>query len=150
MGIALAVTATIVVGLMVGVELAVAAVINPMLLRLPTEAGLAGRAHGARVLGRVMPVWYVASTVLVVVLAALSWGTATATAALAAAALLIVSVVMSVALLVPINNRSLTWTPDNRPDDWQAQQNRWDWLHQVRVVIIVVAFGALALATALP
>ena len=49
-------------------------------------------------------------------------------------------------LLVPINNRSKTWTPDNRPADWQQQANRWDRLHYVRVAIIIGAFALLAAA----
>jgi hypothetical protein len=47
---------------------------------------------------------------------------------------------MSVALLVPINNRSVTWTADNHPADWRAQQQRWDRLHYARVAIIIAGF----------
>lgn len=148
MDVVLAVIAATVVGLMVGVELAVALVVNPILLRLPTEAGLAGRAHGARMLGRVMPVWYVGSLVLVGALAVSAWGTAASVSALVGAALLAISVVMSIVLLVPINNRSMTWTPDVRPDDWREQQRRWDGLHSVRVVIIVAAFAFVSGAAA--
>lgn len=148
MDVPLAVIATTVVGLMVGVELAVALVVNPILLRLPTEAGLAGRAHGARMLGRAMPIWYVGSLVLVVALAVSAWGTTASVTAFVGAALLAVSVVMSVVLLVPINNRSMTWTPEDRPEDWREQQRRWDGLHSVRVVIIIAAFACVSGAAA--
>ena len=94
MGIALATIATTAVGLMVGVELAVAVVVNPILARLPTEAGLAGRAHGARMLGKVMPFCYVGSLGLVLALAAVAWGASAGAAALAAACLLALSVVI--------------------------------------------------------
>jgi uncharacterized membrane protein len=63
-----------------------------------------------------------------------------------AAALLIVSVIMSLLLLVPINNRGKTWTPENRPADWKQQANRWDRLHYVRVGVIITAFALLAAA----
>lgn len=149
MDIALATIATTAVGLMVGVELAVAVVVNPILARLPTEAGLAGRAHGARMLGKVMPFCYVGSLGLVLALAAVAWGASAGAAALAAACLLALSVVMSVLLLVPINNRSLTWTPGDRPDDWRQQQRRWDVLHSVRVAVIVVALVLVSMAAAL-
>src|ERR1700729_2323731 len=124
---ALAVVATTVVGTMVGVEFAVAVFINPMLLRLPAGPALEARADGARVLGLVMPFWYVGSLLLTAGLAAATWGrsAAGAGAATAAAALLAVSVVMSVALLVPINNRSVTWTASDHPDDYREQQQRW-------------------------
>ncbi|HKE76983.1 MAG TPA: DUF1772 domain-containing protein [Acidimicrobiales bacterium] len=136
----LAVIAPTVVGTMVGVEFAVAVFVNPILLRLPAGSSLEARADGARVLGRVMPFWYFASLILTAGLAATTWGDAAAGAAIAAAALLAVSVVMSIALLVPINNRSATWTADDHPDDWREQQQRWDRLHYARVAIIVAAF----------
>lgn len=142
----LAVVTTTVVGLMVGVEFAVAFVINRILLRLPVGASLTGRSAGARMLGRLMPFWYVGSLILVAILTALTWGTPTATAAFVAAVLLALSVVMSVALLVPINNRSMTWTAENHPDDWREQQQRWDRLHHARVAIIVVSFVLVAAA----
>jgi uncharacterized membrane protein len=143
---ALAVIATSVVGLMVGVEFAVAFVINPILLRLPAGASMSARADGARMLGRAMPVWYVGSLILTAALTAVTWGTTTAATALAAAALLVVSVVMSIRLLVPINNRSATWTPESHPADWREQQQRWDRLHYVRVAMIVTAFVLVAAA----
>ncbi|MEV8367629.1 DUF1772 domain-containing protein, partial [Streptomyces niveus] len=65
-----------------------------------------------------------------------------------AGALLLLSVIMSLLLLVPINNQGKTWTPDNRPADWKQQMNRWDRLHYVRVAIIVTAFALLATALA--
>jgi hypothetical protein len=58
-----------------------------------------------------------------------------------------VSVVMSIALLVPINNRSGTWTADHHPYDWREQQQRWDRLHYARVAIIVTAFVMTLVAT---
>jgi hypothetical protein len=58
-----------------------------------------------------------------------------------------VSIVMSIALLVPIAKRSGTWTADDHPGDWREQQRRWDRRHYARVTIIVVAF-VLTLAAA--
>lgn len=142
----LAIVAVVIVGLMVGVEASVAFVINPIVDRLPENAGLLARADGGRMLGRLMPVWYCASLALTVATAlgkpeaaAVGW---------IAAALLVVSVVMSVALLVPINNRSKTWTPQTAPPDWREQVARWDRLHVVRVGLIVVAFVLVAAAAA--
>src|SRR5258708_21131890 len=113
--VALAVITTTVVGTMVGVEFAVAVFVNPILLRLPAGSSLEARADGARVLGRVMPFWYVGSLILTAGLAAATWGAPAAGAAIAAAALLGVSVVMSFPLLVPTNNPSATWTAAPHP-----------------------------------
>jgi uncharacterized membrane protein len=136
----LAVITATVTGVMVGVEFAVAVFVNPMLLRLPAGLSLQARADGARVGGRVMPFWYFGSLLLTAWLAAVKWGGPAGDAAVAAAALLVVSVVMSIALLVPINNRTATWTADHHPADWREQQQRWDRLHYARVAIIVAAF----------
>lgn len=56
------------------------------------------------------------------------------------------SVIMSILLLVPINNRNKTWTPDNRPADWKQQMNRWERFHYVRVAVIIAAFALLVAA----
>jgi uncharacterized membrane protein len=136
----------VVVGLMVGVEFSVAFVINPILSALPGDSGQLGRAHGGRMLGAVMPVWYIASVVLVAIWAVAGWRHPGNGLTVTAGALLIVSVIMSVLLLVPLNNRGKTWTPENRPADWKQQANRWDRLHYVRVGVIITAFALLAAA----
>jgi hypothetical protein len=136
----LAVITATVTGVMVGVEFAVAVFVNPMVLRLPAGPSLQARADGGRVLGRVMPFWYSGSLPLTTWLAAVKWGGPAGDAAVAAAALLAVTVVMSITLLVPINNRSVTWTADNHPADWREQHQRWDRLHYARVAILVAAF----------
>src|SRR3954466_5016676 len=118
---ALEVFTTVVVGLMVGVEFSVAFVINPILNGLPGDSGLSARAHGARMLGAVMPFWYVGSLVLSALWAVAGWHRPRAGLVVTAAALLVLSVIMSVLLLVPINNRGKTWTPENRPEDWKEQ-----------------------------
>src|ERR1700733_13607359 len=133
------ITATV-TGIMVGVEFAVAVFVNPIQLRLPVGSWIQATADGGRVLGRVMPFWYVGSLLLPDGAAAARGGGSGGDAAVAAAALLIVSVVMSVTLLVPINNRVITWTADDHPADWREQHQRWDRLHYARVAIIIAAF----------
>ena len=143
----LAVITATVFGVMVGVEFAVAVFVNPIFLRLPAGPALQARADGGRVLGRVMPFWYVASLILTVGLAVAVQGASATSAAAAAAGLLAVSVILSVTLLVPINNRSVTWTADSHPADWREQHQRWDRLHYARVAIITAGF-VLALVAA--
>ncbi|GAA0582727.1 DUF1772 domain-containing protein [Actinomadura livida] len=145
---ALGIITTVVVGVMVGVEFSVAFVINRILDALPDDCALRGRAHGGRMLGAVMPVWYITSLVLAAIWAIAGWGDPGTGLVITAAALLIVSVIMSLLLLVPINNQGKTWTPDNRPDDWKQQISRWDRFHYVRVAIIIAAFTLLPAALA--
>jgi len=99
-------------------------------------------------LGAVMPVWYITSLVLVAVWAIAGWHHHGTGLVVTAGALLILSVIMSLLLLVPINNRGKTWTPENRPADWKQQMNRWDRLHYVRVAVIIAAFTLLVAALA--
>ncbi|MCX4513690.1 DUF1772 domain-containing protein [Streptomyces sp. NBC_01619] len=145
---ALEVFTTVVVGVMVGVEFSVAFFVNPILDGLPGDAGLRGRTHGARLLGAVMPFWYIGSLVLAAVWAIAGWDHHGAGLVVTAAALLTLSVVMSILLLVPINNRVKTWTAEGLPADWKQQMNRWDRFHYVRVAVIVAAFALLAAALA--
>lgn len=146
----IAVIALVVTGLLVGVELCVAAFLNPVLDRLPGEAGLLGRADGGRALGRLMPWWYAASLALCIVFAVVAHDSVSAWFGASAAALLVVSVVMSVALLVPINNRAQTWTRGHAPPDWRDQVQRWDRLHYGRVAVITTGFACLAIGAVAP
>jgi Domain of unknown function (DUF1772) len=137
---ALAVITTTVVGIMVGVEFAVAVFVRPILQRLPAGPSIEASADGGRVLGRVMPFWYIGSLILACGLAAAVSSGAATIAGAAGAALLAVSVIMSVTLLVPINNRSMGWTADDHPADWREQHQRWNRLHYARVAVIVAGF----------
>jgi uncharacterized membrane protein len=143
---ALEVFATVAVGMMVGVEFSVLFVMNPILNALPEDSRQLGHAHGGRMLGAVMPFWYIGSLVLVAVWAIAGWHHHSTGLAVTAGALLLLSVVMSLLLLVPINNRNKTWTPGNRPADWKEQLNRWNRFHYVRVAVIIAAFALLVTA----
>ncbi|GEE03810.1 membrane protein [Gordonia spumicola] len=146
MGTALEVVTIVVVGILVGVEFCVAFIVNRILNALPEDSNQLGRAHGGRMLGALMPFWYIGSMVLAGVWAATVWGRSGAGLIVAGAALLMVSVIMSIALLVPINNRSKTWTPENRPADWKAQMQQWDRYHYARVAVLIAAFALLVVA----
>ncbi|MFG2732452.1 anthrone oxygenase family protein [Streptomyces canus] len=145
---ALQVITTVVVGVMVGVEFSVPFFTNPIINALPEDAGQLARADGGRRGGAVMPIWYIGSLVLVAVWAIAGWHHDGTGLVVTAGALLIVSVIMSILLLVPINNRVKTWTPENRPEDWKEQMTRWDRWHYVRVAVIVAAFALLVAALA--
>ena len=142
----LAVATVVIVGLLVGVEFAVAVFLNAIFGRLPGDAGLRGRIEGARSLGFVMPFWYIGSVVLGAVVTWQSrgdWGTG---AFGAGTALLVLTVLMSVALLVPINSRVKRWTAGSVPADWKRQLGRWDRFHYVRVGVLTAAFTLLVTA----
>ncbi|MFF7492600.1 MULTISPECIES: DUF1772 domain-containing protein [Streptomyces] len=145
---ALEIVTTVIVGLLVGVEFSVAFVINRILDALPDDSAQLGRSHGGRMLGALMPFWYIGSLVLSAIWAVAVWGEGGAGLVVAAGGLLLLSVVMSLLLLVPINNRGKTWTPENRPEDWKEQMNRWDRYHYARVAVLIAAFASLVTALA--
>lgn len=146
MQVTIGVLTVVFVGLMVGVELAVAAVLNPVLDRL-SRGAVAARSDAARTLGRVMPFWYFGSVALAVSWTVLAWSDERTWTIATAAALLVASVLMTVTLLVPINARVARWTAETAPADWKQQVHRWDRLHYVRVAVLVAAFTLLALPT---
>ncbi|WP_052849090.1 DUF1772 domain-containing protein [Streptomyces avicenniae] len=142
---ALAVATVVIVGVMVGVEFAVAFFVNPIFDRLPNDGGLDARTDGARVLGKVMPFWYIGSVVLGAAVTALTWGDAGARAFGTATALLVLSVLLSITLLVPINSRVARWTRESLPADWKQQMRRWDRFHFVRVALLIAALALMVI-----
>lgn len=133
----------IVVGTLVGVEFGVAAFMNPILERLPDDAYRQARATGSRLLGTVMPFWYIAAAALLVGDAVLG----RAPLAIAAVAVMGAVMVLTLTTLVPINNRVAAWAgagPDEAPTN-RALAHRWDRLHWLRVALLLVAFVLVAL-----
>ncbi|WP_329205631.1 DUF1772 domain-containing protein [Streptomyces sp. NBC_01696] len=142
----LEVVTTVAVGLMVGVEFSVIFVMNRILNALPGDSGQLGHAHGGRMLGALMPFWYMGSVALSAIWAVAGWHHQGTGLVVTAAGLLVLSVVMSILLLVPINNRNKTWAPENRPADWQEQLERWNRYHYLRLAVILAAFTLLVTA----
>jgi uncharacterized membrane protein len=138
----------LVLGLMCGSELNVAAFGHPPLQRQPLEVHVRMRSSLAALLGRVMPFWMGGSTVLTLLLllpfmhlTEASWRWAAVAFAIQAGA-----VVFSLVGPVPINNRIAKWTPASLPGDWAEQEHRWDIYHAVRTAALIVAFAALVVS----
>ena len=144
----LKILAAVSLGLMCGSELNVAAFAHPTLNRQPLEVHIPMRASFAKLFGRVMPFWMGGSTLLSLLLL-LPFERLNERAwyfAAVAAAIQVVAVVFSLVGPVPINNRIIKWTPEALPDDWQAQEHRWDLYHWIRTSGLVVAFAILVLS----
>ncbi|TDH50278.1 DUF1772 domain-containing protein [Mycobacterium eburneum] len=129
--------AVLVVGPLVGSEFAVAAFLHPIAARLPDDAFRAARSDGARVLGRVMPFWYLAALALLVGAALVAgpqrWLIGSGVALMAAV------VLMTVAVMVPINNRIAGGEVSPR------LVTRWDRLHWLRVTLLAALFVLLVI-----
>jgi hypothetical protein len=57
-----------------------------------------------------------------------------------AAALWTATIVFTITMLVPINNRIAKMNPELPYDCWLQDRCRWDQLHQVRVLLLIMAF----------
>jgi uncharacterized membrane protein len=143
--------AALVLGLMCGSELNVAAFAHPTLNRQSVAVRIPVRSSFAVQLGRVMPFWMVGSTLLNLLLLFRFERLSTVSWRLAAIALAIqvAAVVFSLIGPVPINNRIAKWTPESLPNDWRNQEHRWDLYHGVRTVALIIAFALLILSVGL-
>ena len=144
----LQILAVVVLGLMCGSELNVAAFAHPMLNRQPLEVHVRMRASLAALFGRVMPFWMGGSTLLNLLvllpferLSVPAWRFAAV-----ALAIQISAVVFSLVGPVPINNRIAKWTTESLPEDWRAQEHRWDQYHWLRTCGLIVGFAILVLS----
>ncbi|OBH61606.1 DUF1772 domain-containing protein [Mycobacterium sp. E2479] len=136
--------AVVITGLMVGVELAVAVFFNPLIARLPDDGFRAARAGAARALGTTMPFWYAVVLLLVASLAIQERGEQRDWLCGIAAALMVAVILLTVTLLVPINNRIAKWPGTGELSRELAA--RWDRRHRARVILLLAVFALLALA----
>ena len=141
------VLAIVVLGLMCGSELNVAAFAHPTLDRQTTDVHIPVRAGFAVLLGRVMPFWMLASTLLNLLLLFpfAHLGALSTRFAQIAFAIQVFAVIFSLGGPVPINNRIKLWTPASLPADWRTQERRWDYYHWFRTAALIVAFVLLVL-----
>ena len=119
---------------LVGVEFSVSAFVNPAAWRLEPEAQLQMLSRFALVLGKVMPVWYPVSALLLGIETWLDWHTPGRPILLTADAIWLLTSVASVLVLVPLNSRVAEGAAD-----WQRIHRLWDRRHRVRIAALVAA-----------
>lgn len=138
----------LVLGLMCGSELNIAAFGHPTLNRQPLDTHILVRSSFASLFGRIMPIWTITSTLLNLLLL-LPFARLSLTAwrlAAIALAIQVACIVFSLVAPVPINNRIAKWTPTSVPNDWKTQEHRWDLYHWLRTSALLVAFVILAMS----
>lgn len=127
------------IGLLIGAEFAVSSFINPVVWKLDLAAQASAFRLFGRRLGTAMPVWYIASLLLLVSetithrheshvgllgVAIAFWGAAIA---------------LSLLSLVPINNRMVRTADGGFSEGTQRELRKWDSVHRVRVSLLAVA-----------
>jgi uncharacterized membrane protein len=142
MSVAYDIATATVTGLMVGNEFAVAAFVHPQLHKLSNNVHAQTASPLASVLGKAMPVWY--GLALVLILGGAFEHRPVSSGAglfiLLAAVLWAATIVFTITILVPINNRIAKMNPEHPYDCWLQDRARWDQLHQTRVALLIMAF----------
>ena len=136
-------------GPMVGNEFAVGVFVHPALWKLDDATHARAVQRLAKVLGTVMPFWYASTLILSSIVAYQLYAAGRTNAfhwAAGASVLWLVSIIYTIALPVPINHQVARWNPDALPADWKALRRRWDTLHTIRIVWLIVALVCLAVA----
>ncbi|MGA9722367.1 MAG: DUF1772 domain-containing protein [Candidatus Binatus sp.] len=139
--------AAVTLGLMCGSELNVAAFAHPLLHRQPLDVHVRMRASMAALFGRVMPFWMGGSALLnlLLLLPFENLNESAGNFAAAAFTIQVFAVLFSLVGPVPINNRIAKWTTESLPEDWEAQEDRWDQYHWWRTCGLIAAFAILVL-----
>ena len=119
---------------LLGVEFSVSAFTNPAAWQLEPEPQLKMLGRCALVGGRVMPVWYLASALMLGIQTWLYWRASGRGLLLAADAIWLVISLVSIVFLVPLNNRVVEGVAD-----WQRIHRIWDKVHRMRIAALAIA-----------
>jgi hypothetical protein len=137
-------------GTLVGNEICIA-LLHPALYKLPDDCHLRVAQPIAGLFGRVMPFWYFVVFALSIIECYLlrSAGPHVGHLLDASTGLFGLSIIFTLTALVPINNRIAGLDPANPPLNWLELRKRWDRLHRIRVMILLLALFLLALGEVL-
>ncbi len=127
------------VGVLVGNELAVSLFVNPAIWRLEEKPRAQALSMLARALGAVMPIWYFLCLVLLIAETCIRWHEPHTHLLHAALCIWAVTIVYTVTLLVPINNRIARLDVNALPEHWLKSHVTWDKLHRGRIFMLFVA-----------
>jgi len=58
--------------------------------------------------------------------------------------LMVATLIITLTILVPIDNQIATWTPETVPGNWESFRTTWDNYHTVRTFTSIGSFAALA------
>ncbi len=133
------VVTTVCIGLMIGVEFAVSAFVNPILERLDNSARADATRMFARKLGTVMPFWYGLSFLLLIAETIIARERSGMVFLAAASVIWAVVIALTLMFLVPINNRIAKMDVGVFTDTLRREHAKWDSLHRWRVLALGVA-----------
>jgi uncharacterized membrane protein len=130
---------TMSLGLLIGVEFAVAAFVDPVLWRLDDRSQAYTLKAFANKLGTVMPPWYAANLLLLIIEALVRRHNPGAPFLFTACILWALVIVLTIVFLVPINNRLGRMQDDVLSSNEKQAHRKWDTGHRFRVATLIVA-----------
>lgn len=139
------IVAILCIGLMIGVELAVWVFIGPILKKLDETAEAQATRLFGQVLGAVMPFWYALSFVFLIAEAIVLRRQTGHVYLVSASVLWMFAILLSVLVLVPINNRIVKMETPALKGSLRTQHDRWETIHRWRVVALGASMVCLLL-----
>lgn len=127
------------IGLLIGTELAVSVFVNLVLFKLDFAAQAEPMRLLGRRLGKAMPVWYIASLLLLLSEIVIHRRDSHVVLLGITVALWVAAIALSLVFLVPINNRMVRMDANGWTKSTQLELRKWDALHRVRVLGLAVA-----------
>jgi uncharacterized membrane protein len=148
---AIEVVSLLLVGLIAGAELGSWCCVQPVVARLPYEQYVAAEQAMLRTFGRIMPVLMPLSGVLAIALIIVSRGERSIVLWLrvAAAFCIAATVMTTLTVNVPINNRTASWQLTHDSSEWQRMRMQWHLFQGVRGGLFASAFVLLTIPMAL-
>jgi uncharacterized membrane protein len=140
------VTTIVCIGLMVGVEFAVSAFINPVLWKLESGAQMQTIRLFAKKLGIVMPFWYALGLLLLLVETFFRWHQHNIFLLAIASGLWVLVIILTLLFLVPINNRLARTEASSSSDSARSEHHKWDSLHRFRILALITAMVLVLIA----
>lgn len=130
---------TLCIGLLVGAELTVSVFLNPVLWKLDFAAQAEPMRLFGRRFGTAMPVWYIASLLLLLSETVIHRHESLVVLLGVAVVIWSAAIALSLLILVPINNRMVRMDTDGWTESAQREHRKWDALHRVRVFALAIA-----------
>jgi hypothetical protein len=128
---------------MTGNEIAVSLFVNPVIWQLDETSQAKALPLFAALGGKAMPIWYIASLVLMAIEACLRLHQPAFPWIVAAAVLWIATIAYTLLVLLPINNRIAALEVNALPSGWLQQHRKWDAYHRVRILLLILAVALL-------
>ena len=133
-------------GLLAGNELGTLVGFHPAIRALPLRSQIESERALTGRLGKIMPLYMVASLAATGAAAADRRGGPGFGLAVLSAGATAGMVVITLVAELPLNKRTVEYPTNGDAQEWSAIRRRWERFHQARVALDLIAFGCLAAA----